>query len=365
MKYCARCCQPDTRPKIVFKDGICGACHWEEEKKTIDWDARFKELQGIAEWAKGEAKKRGTYDCICGVSGGKDSTFAALYAKKKLGLNVLLINIAPELITPIGRYNMDNLIGLGFDCITIIVNPNVQKKLMRRDFFKYLQLRICTELPIFATNYMMAKQFNVPLVINGENAALTLGVSADVVPDGDASKIIGVNTVKGRERPWEEYADLIDAGEITKEDLYFYTFPTDLSDWNGKAVWIQYYAQEWSQALNALQARTYGLKFREDDMHELGRIHPWTALDSDFHIVNQLLKYAKFGFGYATDEVCYDIREGRMTRDEGFELINEFDGLCGDKYIQKLCDWIGISTKDFWDNVYKHAKYTRKEWTTR
>lgn len=360
VEYCEKCCQRLTRPKLSVEDGVCGACKYEESKKTIDWDARFKELRGIAEWAKREADKRGTHDCISGVSGGKDSTFVSMYAKEKLGLNVLLVNAAPDLITPIGRHNIDNLIGQGFDCVTISVNPKILKKLMRRDFFKHLQLRICTEFPVYASVYIMAKKLNIPMVVNGENPALTLGVSADLPQDGDASQVFRVNTVAGR-IPVDEYSDLIKSNEVSADDFYWYTFP-DLSDWDGKACWIQYYAPEWSQAGNALYARMRGLKFREDDMHNLGRIHPWTALDSDFHMVNQMLKYAKFGFGFTTDEVCYDIREGRLTREEGFKLIEEFDGLCGEEYIKKFCDYIDITEHDFWENVYRWAKYTRKEW---
>lgn len=38
MKFCKKCVQPDTRPKIYFdKNGVCGACLWEEEKKKINW----------------------------------------------------------------------------------------------------------------------------------------------------------------------------------------------------------------------------------------------------------------------------------------------------------------------------------------
>ncbi|MBP3825105.1 MAG: N-acetyl sugar amidotransferase, partial [Butyrivibrio sp.] len=105
MRYCKRCLQPDTRPGIVFDDEqICFACRYEESKATIDWAAREAELKGFAEEAKAEAKKRGNiYDCIIGVSGGKDSTFQAVYAKEKLGLNPLLINCMPDEITEIGR----------------------------------------------------------------------------------------------------------------------------------------------------------------------------------------------------------------------------------------------------------------------
>ncbi len=84
MKICKRCIQPDTRPGIYFnEDGICGACLWEEQKKTIDWNSRENELDEIVGWAKKNAKNN--YDCVIGVSGGKDSTKQALTARDRLG----------------------------------------------------------------------------------------------------------------------------------------------------------------------------------------------------------------------------------------------------------------------------------------
>ena len=102
MRICNRCIQPDTRPGIYFDDqGVCGACLWEAKKKEIDWESREKELRDIAEWAKKTTKSN--YDCVIGVSGGKDSTKQALTARDLLGLRCLLVNSEPDGITEIGR----------------------------------------------------------------------------------------------------------------------------------------------------------------------------------------------------------------------------------------------------------------------
>ena len=46
MRICKECIQPDTRPGIYFdKDGVCGACLWEHQKKVIDWEKRESELK--------------------------------------------------------------------------------------------------------------------------------------------------------------------------------------------------------------------------------------------------------------------------------------------------------------------------------
>ena len=53
MRICKQCIQSDTRPQIYFSDdGICGACLWSNEKKTIDWNERKNELQQILQVIK-------------------------------------------------------------------------------------------------------------------------------------------------------------------------------------------------------------------------------------------------------------------------------------------------------------------------
>ena len=92
--------------------------------EAIDWCKRDEQLQEIIIWAK-EHSNFG-YDCIIGVSGGKDSMRQALHARE-LGLNPLLVSCTypPEQITKIGAKNLANLIELGFDTINVAPAPIV------------------------------------------------------------------------------------------------------------------------------------------------------------------------------------------------------------------------------------------------
>lgn len=48
MKYCTKCTMPDTRPGIVFdENGVCSACRHYENRKNVDWDARWKEFEEL------------------------------------------------------------------------------------------------------------------------------------------------------------------------------------------------------------------------------------------------------------------------------------------------------------------------------
>ena len=50
MKYCKKCVMPDTRPYLEFdEDGVCYPCRRYENRKEIDWQKRWAELEKLAE----------------------------------------------------------------------------------------------------------------------------------------------------------------------------------------------------------------------------------------------------------------------------------------------------------------------------
>ena len=354
MRYCKNCLQPDTRPGIKFdENGICYACKYEFSKQSIDWVQREAELRKIAEEAKQTAKERNlSYDCVIGVSGGKDSTFQAVYAKEKLGLHPLLINAMPDEITEIGLYNLNNLSKMGFDIITIRPNPNVAKKLARASFFKYGNIIKASEYALWYSAYFMADKFNIPLVIQGENDALTLGTAAIQEETGDAFSVIQLNTLQHSVNDMCEGIDGIEESDL---ELYQVSKLKQIKEKGIKAIFLQYYAKEWSQVYNADFSVARGLKGREDDLHDIGRYRRYTALDCDLAIPNQMIKYLKFGFGFATDEVCYDIREGRLSREDAVWYVKEYDGFCGDKYVDIACKYLSITKEEFWEVVDQYV----------
>lgn len=345
MRYCKKCVQPDTRPGIKLDDeGICFACRYSEKaEKEINWEKRDKRLKEIAEWAKENSK--GGYDCVVGVSGGKDSTFQALYVRDKLGLNVLLTNCVPDGITDVGRANLENLVQKGFDLFMVRNNPRIMKELTKRSFYKHGNPVKPSEYPLWAVTYQIALAYKIPLIIQGENPGITLGVIEGLGDDDNAMNINLGNTLAGGNAK-----DWIGDG-IDYKDLLPYQFPdkSELRNSNIKAIYLNCCVKEWSFSHNTEFSVRHGLKGRfGHDPNLTGRLNPYCSIDSDSQIVNQMLKYHKFGFGFVTDEVCYYIREGKMSRDEAIELVQRYDGKCGEEYIRKFCEYIDISIDEFW-----------------
>ena len=354
VRICAKCIQPNTRPGIYFsQESICGACLWEEEKNKINWNERIKELKGIVEIAK---NKKADYDCVIGVSGGKDSTKQAITARDNLGLKCLLVNYQPENITDIGVENMENLKQNGFDVLSIRPNPKIMQKLVKYDFFNYLNPVKATEFSLYSSAYIIAEKFNIPLVIQGENPGLTVGTSlTGVGKDSDALKAYQLQTLS---KGFNEYLEI---DGISEKDLFLFHYDVKkLIAQNTKGVWLQYFLKEWSYRGNAEFSTKYGFKGRENFKPEdIGTYIGFGALDSDLVHVNQMFKFIKLGFGFCMDHVCYDIRDGNLNRKEAIELVLKYDGKCSEKYIEEFCNYVKISKEEFSNTI---EKFRGKMW---
>ena len=348
LKICSKCIQPNTRPGVYFNaESTCGACLWEDEKKKIDWSKRKKELDTIVNDAK---RANAVFDCVIGVSGGKDSTKQAITAREELGLNCLLVNYQPENITELGRKNLDNLKSLGFNLISIRPNPKIMMKLTKHDFFNHLNFVKASEFPLYASTYIIAEKFKIPLIIQGENPGLTMGTSlTGVGTDSDALKAYQLQTLS---KGIDEYLNI---DGITENDLYFFHYNVQkLLDHNVRGIWLQYYLKEWSSAGNSEFSKKYGFQDRQNiKPEEIGTYVSYNACDSDFVHVNQMLKFVKFGFGQCMDHVCYDLRDNLINRKTAIDLVLKYDGRCAEQLIDKFCNYIQISKDEFCRTVEK------------
>jgi len=223
MKYCKLCVQTDTRPGTKFDgDGVCPACNYAISLREVDWEDRKKEIDDIV--AFGKAHSHSGYDCIIGVSGGKDSTRQAIFVKEVLGMNPLLVAMSypPEQISQKGVDNISNLIELGFDTITIAPSPKIWRKLMRRSFLEFCNWCKSTEMALYSSVPRFAIAYQIPLIWWGENAALQLGDLGVMGKTGsDGNNLRHMNTLGGGDISWL-YDD-----EISNKDLLQYCYPPE------------------------------------------------------------------------------------------------------------------------------------------
>ena len=85
---------PDTKwENRLDENGICSACKFVNVKEETDWEKRREELKQIFE--KYKSKDGSNYDCICPVSGGKDSHYITYIVTQEFVLNPLLVSFRP------------------------------------------------------------------------------------------------------------------------------------------------------------------------------------------------------------------------------------------------------------------------------
>jgi len=347
MRWCKRCCEPDTRPTCVFDDeGICRPCGYAETYSQIDWVERRKTLDQIIAWAK--KNNPSGYDCVIGVSGGKDSTRQALFAKE-VGLNPLLVSYAypPEQLVERGAQNLANLVTLGFDAITVAPAPQTSKALMRYCFVNYGNLFNASELALYASTPKIAIAYRIPLILLGENPALSWGTAAGGSLDHRGNLIRHTNTLQGG-----DYRRFVPQGMEAK-DVYWYRYPTDheLERGNLQIVYIGYFIADFNDHSNSRIAIENGLRVREGDEADpenTGSLYNFISLDDDFVLVNQMLKYLKYGYGMASQEVSGAIRAGLISREDGISYVRKYDGRIADHYIKRAADYMGMSVAEFW-----------------
>ena len=222
--WCKNCLNMSTRPRIKFDDrGWCNACIWAEEKKTIDWEARKKELIDTVNRYK---SKNGGFDCIVPCSGGKDGSYVAYNLKHKYAMNPLTITIRPALSLELGDKNLYNFIHSGYDHIHITPNPKAMQVLNKYGFiekgFPYYGWLITIHTAVIRT----AINFDIPLLFYGEDGEVEYGGSIEskyrAMYDMDYMKRVYLEG--GYEKVLEK---AVNNKILSDNDLYFFIFPND------------------------------------------------------------------------------------------------------------------------------------------
>ena len=176
LKYCVRCVMPATKPDLhIDAEGVCNGCRAYERREQVDWEQRQRELLAILEKHR---KTGGNWDCVIPVSGGKDSTYQVI-RMLQLGVNPLCVTSSTCDLSGIGRKNIENLKRLGVDHVEFSPNPLVRAKLNRIALTEVGDIAWPEHVGIFTIPVRVAVQFNVPLVVWGENSQNEYGGPAD------------------------------------------------------------------------------------------------------------------------------------------------------------------------------------------
>lgn len=354
MKYCINCLFPDTKPDLNFDEkGVCDACRSAVQKEKINWEERKEQLSQILK--KYRSKNGRNYDCIIPVSGGKDSHYQTYVIKNEFELNPLLVSFHPRDFTEIGRKNIENLKKLGVDCIEFTANPVIYKKLAKFGLMELGDAAWPEHIGIFTVPVQVAVSYEIPLLVWGENPQLEYGgpITASSNPYLD--------------RQWNEkhggyFLDKIRPEDMAKhgielKDLKPYLYPSDdeIRRVGITGIFLGHYLR-WDarKQLEIIKK----LEFNVSETHNEGTYTNYENLDTKYVAMHDYFKFLKYGFGRATDHASIDIRNKRMTREEGLELVKKHEGKIPTKYIDEFLKDFEITWEEFLQTC---EKFTNKE----
>lgn len=347
MKFCSKCVMPSTRPRLTYDDaGVCNACEWKQIKDTeVDWVARKQDLEDLCNSIRG----KNIYDCIVPVSGGKDSTYVAHKMKYEYNLSVLTVTITPPLETALIQENLRNFLSKGYDNLKITPNPLISQVINKKGFVEQGRPLLSWTTCLNTAMLQIATSMKVPLIMFGEEGESEYGGSTKLryTPFYDVSDSIDLYTY-GNDPA--KYAEIFHESELSlwrypsKEILD--AFPISVGHWS--------YFEDWDPYTHYIFARdNYNLKAK--DHRSTGTYGNFAQLDTPLYELHTYMMYLKFGFGRCLQDVCIDIRAGRMSREQGVKLIKQYDGEFSETCVPLFLDYYEMTRAEFDTVLDTHA----------
>jgi N-acetyl sugar amidotransferase len=173
-RICSNCIMDTSDTNIVFNElGLCDYCNNFNTTVKPVWHTGAKgkfELQQMADAIRNNSKGR-EFDCIVGLSGGLDSSYAAYVAKEKMGLRPLLLHVDAGWNTDQAVGNIEKVVdGLGLDLYTEVVNWDEMRRLQVAFFRAGIPDQdLVQDAAFFSGLYKFARQNGIKHIITGSN----------------------------------------------------------------------------------------------------------------------------------------------------------------------------------------------------
>jgi N-acetyl sugar amidotransferase len=349
---------------MLFDDaGVCHACNFNNLKESgeINWDDREKELIELCNQYR---KTDGSYDCIVGGSGGKDSAMQSHLLKYKYGMNPLTVTWSPHLYTDIGWKNFQQWLHVGgFDNFLYTPNGKTHRLLTRNATINLLhpfQPFILGQKTFVAK---MAAQFNIPLIFYGEmpgeygeqishKTSSYAGKDQNAESEGFALDYVSKMDFRDIYLGGKQMGAYLDDG-VPKVDLMSY-LPLDPEILHKKGIEFKYlgYYKKWVPQ----EAYYYAVEhtgFEANPVRTEGTYSKYNSLDDKVDGFFYYTRWIKFGVGRAMMDSAQEIRNHHITREEGLALINRYEGEYPARYETEFLDYINMTRDEFFETCDK------------
>lgn len=362
MKRCVACILPETYPGITFDGaGVCNYCA-NHQKATL---RSGQELTALLASYRNRGRQ---YDCIVGVSGGKDSSYALYYLAKIGGLRVLAYMADHGFVHETAKDNARNVaekVGVPL----VIEEHDHLRKVLAHNLSSWLRKPSPGMIPMLCSGcrrgmygglLRYAKAKEIPLVALGiggpvevypfKSAFLTENPLGGIGRDGtihSGSTMLGlVYEVAGNPSYFLKPANL---WTYLAESFYFFYvlgFPRSISSIEyevnprppyrrQRALYLGKYTGWDEQQMESTLRNELGWKRAGD------RASAW-HFDCHVSLLRDYLYRETVGFTEVDDKLSMMIREEMISRKEALTRLGR-DGEIPEDWVASICQEIGIS----------------------
>ena len=368
VKFCKSCVISNQRPSSVIEfknteneqkptidfneDGLCSACEYQNLKaKEIDWEKREKELEILCDKYRGNGTE---YDCIIPGSGGKDSAFTSHILKYKYGLNPLTVTWAPHKYTEIGWKNFESWTHKGgFDNLLFTPNGKLHAHLTRLAFLNLLHPFQPFIVGQKLIGPKLAKKFGIKLIFYGENQAEYGNKIKDNFNKKFDKKFYSINSLDDIILGGEKISNIVKNSNFKiSEFLPYLPFiegenKTDDLDYQYLGYYLKWDPQE------CYYYASEHTGFEANTERTQGSYSKYSSIDDKIDYFHYYTTYIKFGLGRASYDAAQEIRNGKINREEGIQLVKKFDSEFPTNYFKDFLEYINLTEREFFDTIEK------------
>ena len=339
LQACKRCLYTTAHPLglILDDEGICSGCRVHEEKDLLDWQDRWEIIKNLVKPYR--SKDGNNYDCIIPVTGANDSYYIVHTVKNKLKLNPLLVTYNKYFNTLLGIRNLANL-RIRFNCDIVIQNVNpisvrkvTQSTLRQFGSIYWPCLAGQTVFPV-----QTAVNYKVPLVIWGGHQGLEqVGMFSHTHEVEMTRRYRKDHDIMGHEA--DDLVSIFDT--LKEEDIWQYRYPedTELNAVGVRGIYLGNYVRWDPKAQHEKMIREFGYQSAKFSR----TFDTYDHVDCfNFMNIHDNLKFYKHGYSKVTDHASREIRHGRLTRNQGLNLVRYYQQK-PIEYSNLFCDWLGVN----------------------
>jgi len=324
---CTRCILDSTIPNIHYDEkGVCNFCRMHDvlDQKYPLTEAGRKKFELIIEGVKknGQGKE---YDCVVGISGGRDSSYT-LYIAKKMGLRPIAVHFDNGWNTEISVRNIKN----STDKLEVDLHTHVadweEFKDLQIAFLKasVSDVEVPTDFAIISVLYEVAKKYGIKNILIGHSFR-TEGIAPLEWTYIDARYIRSIYRMFGKKKKITSFP------LMSMTQLIYYTFIVRMN-----FIHVPEFIEYEHDKVNKVLTEELGWQYYGGHHHE----------SSYTEFIQSYLLPKKFNIDKRKLEFSALVRSGQMTRDDALnELKKPYP--YREELIPYVLNKMGLSQQEF------------------